>query len=85
MAEIKNLFDDITKLGTNAASAMFESSQEFSTKIKDHLKGLLSSMNMVTREEFDVVKQLAEKNALENIDLKKRIAELETKSKNKKQ
>ena len=84
MAEIKNLFEDISKLGTNAAAAMFESSQEMGAKFKEHLKSLLTSMDLVTREEFDVVKQLAEKNALENIELKSKIEALEKATKAKK-
>jgi len=84
MSEIKNLIGDISKLGSNAAAIMFESSQEFTAKLKEQVRNILPSMNLITREEFDVVKQLAEKNALENIELKKKIEELEKTAKAKK-
>lgn len=78
MSQAKNLLDDISRLATNTASAAFESSKDIGDKVKSQLHSILKSMDIVTREEFEVVRDLAEKQALEIIELKKEISELKT-------
>lgn len=76
MPQTKNLIDDISRLATSTASAAFESGKDIGDKVKSQLHSVLKSMDIVTREEFEVVRELAEKQSLEIIELKKEIIDL---------
>ncbi len=78
MTQTQNrLFDEIGKLFTNAAGAAQGVRQEIQTVIRSQVERLVSDLDLVTREEFDVVRDMAQKAREENEMLKARIVALE--------
>ena len=71
-------FDELAKLMGNAATAAQGVRKEVDTLVQGQVERVLNNLNVVKREEFDVVKEMAAKARSENEDLAKRIAELET-------
>lgn len=72
-------FDELAKLMTSATGAAQGVRKEVDTLVQGQVERVLNNMNMVKREEFDVVRDMAEKARSENERLEKRIAELEAK------
>lgn len=70
-------FDELAKLMTNAAGAAQGVRKEVDTLVQGQVERVLNNLNVVKREEFDVVKDMAEKARSENDALAKRITELE--------
>lgn len=71
------LFDEIAKLMTEAAGAADGVRREAETVMRSRLQGLLADMDLVTREEFDAVKDMARLAREENEALKARLDALE--------
>jgi BMFP domain-containing protein YqiC len=71
-------FDDISQLMTNAAGMAQGMKTEAETAMKGWMERWLADSNLVTREEFDAVREMATKAREENDRLAARIAELET-------
>lgn len=71
-------FDELAKLMTNAAGAAQGVRKELDSLIQSQVERVLNNLNVVKREEFDVVRDMAEKARAENERLEKRIADLET-------
>ena len=70
-------FDDISQLMTNAAGMAQGMKTEAETAMKSWMERWLASADLVTREEFDAVREMAVKAREENESLAARIAELE--------
>jgi BMFP domain-containing protein YqiC len=70
-------FDELAKLMTNAAGAAQGVRKELDSLIQSQVERVLNNLNVVKREEFDVVRDMAEKARAENERLEKRIADLE--------
>lgn len=70
-------FDELAKLMSNAAGAAQGVRKEIDTLVQAQVERVLNNLNVVKREEFDVVRDMAEKARAENERLEKRIAELE--------
>ncbi len=77
--KFENFFQDFSKLAGNFTAVAVESGKGLQQKAKDSLQNLLSSMDFITREEFDVVRKMAEKAREESEVLKKEIEELKKK------
>jgi BMFP domain-containing protein YqiC len=73
-------FDDLSKLMTNAAGLAEGARREVDTALRSQLERLLSGMDIVTREEFEAVRDMAAMARAENDRLRERIASLESKS-----
>lgn len=73
------IFDEFAKLMTDAAGAAQGVRDEFETAAKAQIERLLNSMDLVKREEFDVVRDMAIAARDENEALAARLAELEKK------
>ena len=73
------IFDDLAKLMTDAAGVAQGVCREIETVAKTQIERLLSTMDVVTREEFEAVREMAVIARDENEKLAKRIAELEAK------
>ena len=73
------IFDDFAKLMTDAAGAAQGVRQEMETAVKAQFESWMNSMDLVKREEFDAVRDMAIKARDENEKLEARIAELEAK------
>lgn len=73
------IFDDLARLMTDAAGMANGMRREVETVMKTQLERLLSSMDVVTRDEFEAVREMAVLAREENDKLAARIAELEAK------
>ncbi|MBQ0817627.1 MAG: accessory factor UbiK family protein [Hyphomicrobiaceae bacterium] len=76
-------FDEIGKLLTDAAGAADGVRKEVEGVVRTQAERVLSDLDVVQREEFEVVKAMAQRAREENELLKERIAALEAKSKTK--
>lgn len=77
MQTSNRILDDISKVMTGAAGAAQGVREEIDGHMKNLLERLLQDMDLVTREEFDVVKEMARVAREENDALSARIKELE--------
>jgi BMFP domain-containing protein YqiC len=73
------IFDELAKIMTSATGAAQGVRKEVDTLVQAQVERILNNMNVVKREEFDVVRDMAEKARTENELLAKRLAELESK------
>jgi BMFP domain-containing protein YqiC len=73
------IFDDLGKLVSDAAGMAQGVRREVETIVKTQIERLLASMDVVQREEFEAVRDLAAAAREENDSLKARIAALEKK------
>ncbi len=78
-ATSSRFFDELAKLMTNAAGAAQGVRKEVDTLVQTQVERVLNNINVVKREEFDVVREMAEKAREQNDKLAARIAELEAK------
>jgi BMFP domain-containing protein YqiC len=78
MTQTTNRFlDELSKLLTDAAGAAQGMRREVETLMKTQGERILREMDVVQREEFEAVKEMATKARDENEELKARIAALE--------
>jgi len=80
MQPSNRLFDDLSKLMTNAMGVAQGARAEAETAMKSLMDRWLADRDFVTREEFDAVRAMAQKAREENEALKARITALEEKS-----
>jgi BMFP domain-containing protein YqiC len=73
------LFDDLSRLITDAAGMAEGARREVETIVKAQFERLLAGMDVVKSEEFEAVKEMAAKARSENEALAARIAALEAK------
>jgi BMFP domain-containing protein YqiC len=72
-------FDDLSKLMTDAAGLAEGARREVDTALRSQLERLLSGMDVVTREEFEAVRDMAALARAENDRLRERVTALEAK------
>jgi BMFP domain-containing protein YqiC len=72
-------FDEVAKLMSNAAGAAQGVRNEIDQLVKTQVERVLGDLNVVQREEFEAVRDMAQKAREENDALTARIAELEAK------
>jgi len=72
-------FDELAKLMSGAAGAAQNVRKEVDSLVQTQVERVLNNLNVVKQEEFDVVKDMAEKARAENLKLESRIAALEKK------
>ena len=78
MTQINNRFlDELAKLMTDAAGAAQGVRRDFETMLKAQGERLLRDMDVVQREEFEAVKEMAAKAREENERLTGRVVALE--------
>ncbi len=73
------LFDDISRLMTDAAGLADGARREVETLARAQLERLIARMDLVSREEFEAVREMAAKALAANELLETRIAALEAK------
>ena len=73
------MMDDISQLMTNAMGVAQGAREEAETAMKSLVDRFLADRDLVTREEFDAVRAMAQKAREENDALKARIEALEAK------
>lgn len=71
------LFDELAKLMTDAAGAAQGVRSEVESVMRSQAERILNELDIVQREEFEAVREMAQKAREENMRLEKRIAELE--------
>ncbi len=80
MPQTKNpMFDDLARLMSDAAGMAQGVKREMDVVVRTQMERLLSGMDVVTREEFEAVREMAALAREENERLAARIAELEAK------
>jgi len=70
------IFEDLSRLMTNAAGVAQGAREEAETAMKSWIDRWLADRDFVTREEFDAVKAMAEKARAENEELRAMITKL---------
>lgn len=73
------ILDEFAKLVTDAAGAAQGVRREVETAFKSQAEKILNTMDVVQREEFEAMREMALKTRAENENLAARIAELEAK------
>lgn len=73
------ILDEFAKLMTDAAGAAQGVRREVETAFRGQAERILNSMDIVQREEFDAMREIALKARAENKKLAARVAELEAK------
>jgi BMFP domain-containing protein YqiC len=73
------LFDELGRLMTDAAGVASAARREVDTMVKSQIDRLLRDADVVTREEFEAVREMAVLAREENEALKARLAALEGK------
>ncbi len=71
------MFDEMARLMGDAASVAQGVKREAETVFRSQIERFLNDLDLVKREEFEVVRDLASKAIAENEQLKKRLTELE--------
>jgi BMFP domain-containing protein YqiC len=79
--KLSNLFDDLSRASGSFAGMILDLKKEVENLINKKIDSLLAKSNFVSREEFEVVKLMAEKAREEQIALSKQIAALNKKGK----
>ncbi len=72
------ILDDLSRAATGAMSAFGALRQEIDAQARLVLERWLQSQNLVARDEFEAVKEMAANARLENEKLAARIAQLES-------
>ena len=75
--EKDKLFDDLARMASSATGTMFDFKREMEAMIAAQMEKFLSRMNLVTREEFNAVRDIARKAREENETLTERLDQLE--------
>jgi len=74
------LFDDAARLAGGAAGTLAGIRREIEALVRQQMERVLSSMDFVTRDEFDAVREMAITARKEQEALTERLAKLETKA-----
>ena len=79
MAAPNRFFEDATRVAGGAMGTLAGVKREVESLVRHQRDRLLAGMDLVTREEFDAVKEMAAKARTENEKLEARLAALEAK------
>ena len=79
MQTTNRLFDDLARVANGAVSTLVGVKDEIEAIVRTQLERLLSDMEMVPREEFEAVKEMAANARAQQEKLEKRVSELEAK------
>jgi BMFP domain-containing protein YqiC len=77
MQSENRLFDDVARMAGGALNMLTGLKTEVETLVRTQMEGWLAGLHLVTREEFDVVREMAAKARDEQESLLGRIAALE--------
>ena len=79
MQSQNRIFDDLARLSGGALSALTGLKQEIEAMVRDRLERVMADGGYVRREEFEVVRAMADEARAEQERLTARLAELERK------
>ena len=74
-----HILDDVARVATGAMGAASGLKGELDAMVKRRLEGILAQMDLVPRDEFDAVKEMAARARSESEALAERVARLEAK------
>ncbi len=77
------LFDELAKVMTDAAGAAQGVRREVETLVRGQADRVMAEMDVVRREEFEAVKEMAETARRENEALSERLSQLEARMKDR--
>ena len=78
MAIDNRILDDLAKVAAGALSGVSGVKQEVESRLRRQFERILSGMDLVKREEFEVVKAMVAKARAEQEELAERLARLES-------
>ncbi len=73
------LFDDLARMANGAINTLSGVREEIESRLRERVERWLAEMDMVPREEFEAIKELAQKARAEQEDLTVKVAALEQK------
>lgn len=73
------ILEDLSRLVTGVAGGAAQLKRDVEALVRQKVEHALRGMNFVTREEFEVVREMAEKARAENDALKRRVEAIEKK------
>jgi BMFP domain-containing protein YqiC len=73
------LFDDLARVANGAINTLSGVREEIESRLRERVERWLAEMDMVPREEFEAIKELAQKARAEQEDLTIKVAALEQK------
>ncbi|MDO5632956.1 MAG: accessory factor UbiK family protein [Paracoccus sp. (in: a-proteobacteria)] len=79
MSAQNRIFDDLSRLMTNAMGVAQGARSEAETAMKSWIDRWLAERDFVTREEFEAVREMAIKARAENTELRARLDALDSK------
>lgn len=77
MQSDNRILDDMAKVATGALGSLTGLRSEIEAKVQQQLERLLAKMNLVSREEFETMKSVAQAAREEQIKLERRLREIE--------
>lgn len=77
MQKDSKIFDDLARMATGAAGGLLDFKREIEAMVSTQMEKLLNKMKLVTREEHEVVREMAAKAREENKKLAERLETLE--------
>ena len=77
MQSQNRFFDDLARVAAGAIGTLSGVKSEVESRIREQLERVLAGMDLVSREEFEAVKEMTAKARSEQENLHKRLAELE--------
>ncbi len=80
MQQDNRFFDDLSKLANGAVGTLSGMGRELEAMVRQRIEKYIGGLDMVSRDEFDAVKAMAEKARAENVALEARLAALEAKT-----
>ena len=79
MSREKHFIDDLTRVASGAIGAIGNVKGEVEAKFKETIQRFLDDMDYVPREEFEVVRDMAQKAREQNLMLEEKVRLLEGK------
>lgn len=79
MQSQKRIFDDIAKVAGGALVALGSVKQEIESLVRQRMDRFMADHDLVTREEFEAVKEMASQARVEQERLSEKISKLEAK------
>jgi len=73
------LLDDLAKMAAGAVGGLSGMKHEIETRLREQVERVLNRMNLVSREEFDVVRAMVAESRNAQEELQARVAALEAK------
>ena len=77
MQSQNRFFDDLSRMAAGAIGTLSGMKGEVESRLREQLERVLAGMDLVSREEFEAVKEMAAKARGEQEDMAKRLALLE--------